>query len=174
MSDTRNFVLDANAFIQAQRRFYAFDICPGYWQALKWHNEERRICSIDRVRDELEAGGDDLWHWAKRLPKGFFEATDDLEVVDWYRQLVRWVRAEPQFLPRAETDFASGADGWLVAFSKARNRVVVTLEEFDPLVRRRVPIPNLCRAFDVECVNISDMLRQLGVEFTWRAPRGRK
>ena len=134
MSADRDFVLDANAFIQPQRRFYPFDVCPGYWQALKWHNKERRICSVDRVRDELEAGGDDLWDWAKRLPKGFFEATDDLEVVEWYRQLARWVRAEPQFMPRAETDFASGADGWLVAFAKARSRVVVTLEEFDPVV----------------------------------------
>ena len=31
------FVLDANAFIQAKRRFYPFDVCPGYWGALVWH-----------------------------------------------------------------------------------------------------------------------------------------
>jgi hypothetical protein len=170
MSADRDFVLDANTFIQPHRRFYPSDVCPGYWEALKWHNKDRRICSIDRVRNELEAGGDDLWDWAKRLPKGFFEATDDLEVVHWYRQLAQWVRAEPQFSPRAETDFASGADGWLVAFAKARSRVVVTLEEFDPVVRKRVPIPNLCKAFDVEYVNISEMLRELCVEFMWRPP----
>ena len=28
------FVLDANVFIQAKRRFYAFDFCPGYWDML--------------------------------------------------------------------------------------------------------------------------------------------
>ncbi len=113
-----------------------------------------------------------MWDWAKRiLPKAFFAPTDELEVVDWYRQLMEWIRAEPQFLPRAEEEFAAGADGWLVAFAKARGNIVVTLEEFDPVVRKRVPIPNLCKAFDVEYVNLFEMLRRLKVEFTWRPPK---
>src|SRR6266571_3849582 len=77
-------------------------------------------------------------------------STSVLEIVSWYRKLAEWIQAEPQFLPRAAEEFASAADGWLVAFAKARGGIVVTLEEFDPLIKKHVPIPNLCQAFDVE------------------------
>ena len=53
------FVLDANAFIQAKRRFYGLDFCPGYWGTLIWHYQQGRICSIDKIRDEIMRGGDD-------------------------------------------------------------------------------------------------------------------
>ncbi len=29
------FVLDSNIFIEAHRRYYAFDICPGFWDSLR-------------------------------------------------------------------------------------------------------------------------------------------
>jgi hypothetical protein len=47
------YVLDANAFIQAKQKFYGLDFCPGYWQTLIWHQQQDRLCSIDRVQDEL-------------------------------------------------------------------------------------------------------------------------
>jgi len=101
MKEDVSLVLDANAFIQAHRRFYAFDFCPGYWQALKWHHKHSGVCSIDRVREELEHGEDKLFNWVKaNLPKTFFVSTSDLEIVSWYRKLAEWIQAEPQFLPR--------------------------------------------------------------------------
>ena len=54
------FVLDANVFIQAKRRFYAFDFCPGSWDMLIWHQQHERLCSIDKVQNEILRGGDDL------------------------------------------------------------------------------------------------------------------
>jgi hypothetical protein len=172
MKEDAPLVLDANAFIQAHRRFYTFEICPGYWQSLKWHHKQSGVCSIDRVFYELKDGGDELYDWAKAdLPTTFFASTGDLEVVSWYRKIAEWVRAEPQFLPRAQEEFAKGADGWLVAFAKARNGIAVTLEEFDPNIRKRVPIPNLCKAFDVEYITPFEMLARLDVKLTWKPPR---
>jgi Domain of unknown function (DUF4411) len=172
MKEDAPLVLDANAFIQAHRRFYAFDFCPGYWQALKWHHKHSGVCSVDRVREELERGEDKLFNWVKaNLPKTFFASTADLEIVSWYRKLAEWIQAEPQFLPRAAEEFASAADGWLVAFAKARGGIVVTLEEFDPLIKKRVPIPNLCKAFDVEYITPFEMLARLDVKLTWKPPR---
>jgi hypothetical protein len=105
------------------------------------------------------------------LPKTFFASSADLEIVSWYRKLAEWITAEPQFLARAEEEFASAADGWLVAFAKARGGIVVTLEEFDPLIKKRVPIPNLCEAFDVEYVSLFEMLGRLKIELNWRPPK---
>jgi hypothetical protein len=172
MTKSHSYVLDANAFIQPHRRFYPFDLCPGYWRALQWHRTRSGVCSIDRVGDELLDGEDKLSDWVKSdLPKAFFETTADLEVVGWYRKLAEWVNAEPQFLDQAREEFATAADGWIVAFAKAREAIVVTLEVFDPNIRKRVPIPNLCRAFDVEPITPFEMLRRLKVEFSWRPPK---
>ena len=63
MASARVFLLDANVFIEAKRRYYAFDLCPGFWDCLIWHHGAARIQSIDRVRQELERGGDDLSDW---------------------------------------------------------------------------------------------------------------
>ena len=172
MKAEQPFVLDANAFIQPHRRFYPFEVCPGYWQALKWHHKQSGVCSIDRVYEELERGEDKLFDWVKdNLPKTFFASTADLEVVTWYRKIAEWVNAEPQFFPRAREEFASGADGWLVAFAKARSGVVVTLEEFDPNIHTGVPIPNLCKAFDVDYITPFEMLARLDVKLSWKPPR---
>ena len=62
------FVLDANIFIEAHRRYYAQDLCPGFWDCLTHFSIERRILSIDRVRDELFVSQDRLVEWVKESP----------------------------------------------------------------------------------------------------------
>ena len=47
------FVLDTNVFIGAHRRYYALDLCPGFWECLTHYCYENRLRSIDRVRDEI-------------------------------------------------------------------------------------------------------------------------
>jgi hypothetical protein len=87
------YVLDTNVFVQAHRRHYAFDICPGFWDCLIYHHETGRIVSIDRVRDEILAG-DALETWAKdSAPPSLFAATADAAVVQNYKDMVRWVNA---------------------------------------------------------------------------------
>ena len=44
------FVLDANVLITAKNSYYAFDICPLFWEAIIDASENDRIVSIDRVR----------------------------------------------------------------------------------------------------------------------------
>jgi hypothetical protein len=171
----KKYVLDANAFIQPKRKFYTFDICPGYWDALIWHHTKGTLCSIDRVAKELERGADDLWQWAdSKLPETFFDSTDSIEVVAFYRRVIGWVQAHPQFSTEAKAEFADAdrADAWLIAYAKATGRALVTLEEFDPFIRKRVPIPNVCKftAVGVECVTIFEMLRGLKTQFIWKPP----
>jgi uncharacterized protein DUF4411 len=170
MSVQQRYVLDANAFIQPKRRFYPFDVCPGYWDALIWHQAHGQLCSIDRVKDELERGGDDLAQWVSALPVGFFFSTNESAAINWFGQMVVWAQQQAQFFPQAKADFANGVDGWLVAYAKSVAATVVTLEEHDPFVKRRIPIPNVCQAFAVDCVSPFEMLRAIQARFTWQAP----
>lgn len=164
----RIYVLDANAFVQAHRKFYALDLCPGYWSALEAHHVRGALGSIDRIRSELARNHDPLWTWVEsQLPDPFFASTHDDDVIGQFGQAMTWVHAQPRFLSQAKAEAAGSADTWLCASAKARGHVVVTLETLDANVRRRVPLPNLCHALGVECITPFEMLRELRVQFHW-------
>lgn len=172
MSDGKRYVLDANVFIEAYQSYYGFDICPGFWTALLRQHNRRRLCSIDRVKAELAAGNDSLSQWARdSAPATFFKETADKNVSDAFRNAMVWVQGEVQFSLEAKSEFASVADGWVVAYAKANGLIVVTHEEYAPDVKRRVPMPNICLEFRVDYTNTFDMLRELGVRFV--SKRGR-
>lgn len=164
------YVLDTNVFVQAHRRHYAFEICPGFWECLIHHHQTARIVSIDRVRDEILAG-DALETWVKdSAPSTLFASTADPNVTTNYANIVRWVQAEPQFKSEAKTEFAQVADGWLCAYAKAHpQHVVVTHEELSPDAKRRVPLPNVCTQFGVDYIDPFAMLKDLKARFHWSA-----
>jgi hypothetical protein len=168
MGATPRYAIDANVFIEAKRRYYAFDLCPGFWAALLWHQARGQVGSIDRVRAELERGADDLWDWVSGvMPVTCFASTDVPEVVGAYSDVVAWVQAQPQLRPEAKADFVAGADGWLIAYAKANGFVLVTHEQPAPQARNTVPIPNVCDALRVPFVDTFDMLRALATVFSW-------
>lgn len=167
MNTGRKFVLDANVFIQAKKEYYSFELCPGFWKALLNAHEQGAVCSIDQVRDEIVAKEDRLKVWAADdVPKTFFKKTADIKVVRVYQSMSAWVQSQSQFTPAAKMEFATVADGWVVAFAKAYGHVVVTHEVYAPDVQKKVPMPNVCLAFDVETLNTFQMLDELGVQFT--------
>lgn len=105
------YVLDTNVFVQAHRRHYAFEICPGFWDCLIHHHQAGRIVSIDRVRDEILVG-DGLEAWVKAsAPATLFAPTADLTVTQSYADMVQWVQANSVFKAEAKAEFAQVADG---------------------------------------------------------------
>lgn len=119
--------------------------------------------SIDRVKEEIDRGKDDLTTWAGDTFHEWFASTDQGDVFDVYRRIMAWAQGQSQFTDAAKAQFANVADGWVVAYAMAKGCVVVTHERFDPNVRRKIPIPNVCRAFSVQYVDTFQMLRALGV-----------
>lgn len=169
MNGDRKYALDSSIFVEAKRRYYAFDLCPGFWDSLLWHQERERLSSIDRIREELERGGDDLTHWISSvMPETCFASTDDTAIIRWFGEMASWVHLQPQFLPEAKAEFAGGVDGWLIAYAKANGLILVTHEVLKPDVRRKVPIPNVCAEFAVEYVDTFDMLRDFETRFSWQ------
>jgi hypothetical protein len=167
----RSFLLDANVFIEAKRRYYAFDLCPGFWECLKAHHAEGRIYSIDRIFNELADGADDLADWATEMPSGYFLSTEDESVTDGYREVVSWVNGQKQFKEEVKAEFLAIADGWLIAYAKQKGMVVVTHEVYAPDARNKIPMPNICRGFNIDHADTFDMLRELGVQFHWKRDR---
>ncbi len=163
------YVLDANVFIEAHNRYYSLDLCPGFWNCLLHYNQEFRLVSIDKVKVELVRvnKNDSLKQWVERSAGDFFLSTANQEVVNHFRNMMRWVQNNPQFTPPAKAEFASVADGWLIAYAKSTGSLLVTHEMLNPDVRKRVPIPNVCKEFGVRWADTFDMLRSLEVKFGW-------
>ena len=165
------YLVDANVLIEATNRYYSFSICPGFWDTLVWHADSGAVCSVDVVKRELLGGNDDLAVWVKNVaPAAAFHSTNDADVVAWYGRIANWVQNEPQFRPEAKAEFMKAADPWLVADAGAHGMMLVTQETPEPMSRKKVKIPDVCRQFGVMWANTFEMLEDLGVAFGWRAP----
>ena len=58
------YLLDSNVFIEGKNRYYGLDFCPAFWDWLRAENTAGHVFSIEKVGDELAAGGDELSTWA--------------------------------------------------------------------------------------------------------------
>lgn len=170
MTSQTRYLLDANVFIEANRRYYAFPICPGFWAALVSHHGSGSVWSIDRVKDELVDSKDELSNWVRDdVPPAAFLSTNDSVVVARYAEVIGWAMAQPQFLAAAKAEFADAkdADAWLVAYASVNGLTLVTHETLDEQIRRKVKLPNACREFGVPYLNTFDMLKDLACQFVW-------
>ncbi|MEN3942298.1 DUF4411 family protein [Prosthecobacter sp. SYSU 5D2] len=164
-NESRKFLLDTNVLITAHRSYYAFDLCPGFWQSISDGHAAGRLCSTVRVRDELLKGKDLLADWLKiTLPDGFFLDDSSAEIATEYGPLMSWVVARG-FTSGAQAKFASDADGWLIATAKKEGFCLVTHEVSRPEARAKVQMPDVCKEFGVAYCNTFDMLRELGCKF---------
>jgi len=165
MTKCDKYVLDANVFIEASRRYYAFDIAPKFWESLLTHAANGRLCSVDRVLHELMQYDDQLADWTKNCFRQWFLSTQEQAVVQKYGQVMDWVYNHGGFTEPAKRDFAAGADGWIVSYASVHACVLVTQESFKPGIKRKVPIPNVCQQFGVPYIDTFKMMRSLGIVF---------
>ncbi len=165
MTAPPRYVLDSNVFIEAARRYYAFDLVPPFWRALVDQAQNGRVESIDRVKTEIDRGKDELKDWANSDFHQWFISTNQADVIGSYGQIMVWAHNQGQFTGAAKAEFSreDNADAWVVAYAQAKACVVVTHEQFDPNITVRIPIPNVCQAFGVQSVDTFRMLRDLGV-----------
>lgn len=129
------YVLDANVFIEAAKRYYAFDIVPRFWDKLIALAEDGYILSIDRVKGELIRA--DLDTWANDNFHRFFASTSEQDVIDAYRDVMTWSQAQPQYTDGAKAEFAGVADGWLIAYALSKGCTVVTHEQPAPNSKKK-------------------------------------
>jgi hypothetical protein len=160
------YIIDANVLMQAHRLYYAFPICPGFWDFLLQQHQAGRIISLDRVHAEIDPG-DALHRWVKSsAPSTLFASTQDAGVGQNFGNLAAWVQGNAQFTQTAKDEFARVADGWLVAYALAHpNHVVVTMEERADGAKKRVPLPNVCLQFGVRYTDTFTMIKELGGRF---------
>lgn len=157
------YLLDANAFMEANRHYYAFDIAPGFWAWLADSSLSGQVGSIDAIKDEITAGTGDLVTWARALPTSFWIADSD-EVVAAMALLAAWASdPERKYRQEAVDEFMASADLKLIAHAMVSGANVVTREQPAPDAQKRIKIPDVCNAFTVSWTDPFSAYRALGL-----------
>lgn len=157
------YLLDANVFIDADRRYYPFDICPAFWDWMAVENTRGNLFSHNTVYKEITHGKGELQTWAKKQGNKFFLRVD-YDTNTQASVVNKWVNSQ-SFDPDAKREFFRVADFFLVACAKAHGYTLVTHEAYEPTRVSRVKIPNACRGLGVQYCNTLQMLRREKVVF---------
>lgn len=158
------YLLDASVFMQAKNLHYGFDFCPAFWDWLVQEHAARRLFSVEKVGDEIQAGSDELTVWAARQGAQFFLAPDP-GGLSAFTTVSTWVTAQSNYASSAVSIFMQAADYYLVAQAVAGGHVVVTHEVAAPHAIRKIKIPDVCIGLGVKCVTPFEMLRKEGARF---------
>lgn len=156
------YLLDANVFIQAKNLHYGLDFCPAFWEWLITANEAQQVFSIEKVGDEIDAGGDELSVWAAQRGAGFFLAPTS-EMLPALGQVSTWVTGQA-FEQAAVNTFLQVADYYLVAHALAHRCTVVT-HEIAANSAKKIKIPNVCIGLGIKCMTPFEMLRRERARF---------
>lgn len=153
------YLIDTNIFIESARRFYAFDICPGFWEFLEQCSQTDSVKSISKVYDELTSDNSNLQDFKEQLKnKGFFLSIENIDP-ESYTKISQELQTM-QYTPKAIQDFSSGADFFLVALAYQESYTIVTHEaKSGNNARNTIKIPNVCERLNISCIDVAEFLR---------------
>lgn len=141
--------------ITAMRRIYPKDVFPGVWDKISGLAESGVLISSDQVLEELRTQDDVVLEWAEKHDEIFLpldEAVQKkaMEILE-HHDMIDLKRRK------------SGADPFVVATAIVNSCSVVT-EEKASGDGGKPKIPNVCKAYKVECISLLDMLKREGLK----------
>ena len=155
-------VWDANILIRLNRDYIPPDIWASYWDVLQQIYCEGKWLLLQVVHEELMNGNDSLKEWIKQ-PCFQPIPVDDPDTVLAYSGILTTLRRENRYKEPALRLYADSADSWIVAYAKAHNAVIVTLEKPEPGRTAKVKIPDVATANNVLCIDQNQYFRNPGI-----------
>jgi hypothetical protein len=166
------YLLDANCFIQANKDMYPLDIAKSFWHKILELQEGGVIKSVDKVKQEMLRHDDELMKWInENLPHEFFFESLSQDVLSKYSEVVNWAftKLGSPYMQQAVDKFMNddNADAFLIAhaYIDTEQYTVVTYEKSGPMKASIIKIPDVCEAFQIKCVNMMTMFRELKETF---------
>lgn len=151
------YVIDSDVLIAAKNGHYAFDIVPAFWEWLANEHLAGKVFLVQKVADEILAGGDELAEWVKAQPASFRLAPGPGDTAS-LASVAQWAN-NGDYEQQAVAQFLSVADYYLVAQALNLGYTVVTHEKPEPNAKRRIKIPDACNAVGVTWMNPFEMLK---------------
>lgn len=169
MSNNVRFIIDTNIFLDAYKKYYGFDIAPKFWTCLLGEIEKGNIIIIDKVIKELEKGDDDLSKWVCDNCNNY--EYNSLSHIESYSLILNHVNDCGYYKDNALRIWADEevADPWIIAVAKDLNCVIITNETKQNRNQnekcKNAKIPDIANDFNIKCINIYQMLRELNITF---------
>ena len=140
------YIIDSNCFITPSRTFCPTDVGVSFWNKIKSLAEEGRICSIDKVKDELYTNSDELQKWmSSNITDNFFIKFDGEEQAQKLSNILRWAATSTTYNDKAKHKFMKmdKADIYLAAFASVNPQEwkVVSMERSAPKVKLKLSSP---------------------------------
>lgn len=167
------FLIDTNSFIEPYRKYYAFDLAPGFWSQMGKHIKEGSIAVLDMVRDEILNNEDDLTKWLRSQDISISIDHREGKIVENYGQILQYIQSSPYYQSSALNEWARKpvADPWLIAAAIAYQYPIVTFETHNTNLNQKFPskmaqIPDVADHFGVTTLNLFSMMRLLRFRLT--------
>lgn len=163
------YLIDTNIFIESAYRFYAFDICPGFWTFLEKSSKSDYIKSITKVYEELQSDKKELDDFKEKLKNnGFFLPIENIKAESYSK--ISTTLQKMGYYQEAVSKFSRGADYFLIALAYQESYTIVTHEaKRGNNAKRQIKIPNVCEKLSIECIDIAEFLRREKVKFILEA-----
>ena len=94
---SKKYLIDANSLIRPARAYYPFDFAPSFWQQLRPKISLDKIAVLDKVRDEILKGTDELSAWISDLPNECILSTQEIQIIQMYRAVLSFIQQSNQY-----------------------------------------------------------------------------
>lgn len=162
-----DYLIDANTLISAHRSSYRLGVAKSFWKTIAQLAKDQVLCSIDKVRSEIYYNEDPLTQWCKDNIDDSFWLPSSTCLLE-YQRVVQWAqRRSDHYTGNAIKNFmrTDNADPWLIAFALKESLTLVTEEVANPARKNNIKIPDACKPFNVQSMNLMDMFEDFGVQF---------
>jgi hypothetical protein len=163
---SEKYLIDANSLIRPARAYDPFDFAPSFWQQLRPKISLDKIAVLDKVRDELLKGTDELSAWISDLPNECILSTQDMQILQKYRDVLRFIQQSDKYSEAALRRWSQLdiADPWLIAAAKVYGYTLLSFEQSAGTIpegsRSKNPkLPDVARHFQVPYTYLFDMMR---------------
>ena len=149
------YSLDTSALIAAFRERYPIENFPTFWRKIEELIRNDRLKMSEVVFEEAMREND-IKEWCNQngLKQDFQEPIDESMQI----KVNEILREFPKLLD--DRKGRSGADPWVIALAMIYQNCIVVTEEKPTYKKHRPNIPDVCDGFNVECIQIVDLIRR--------------
>jgi hypothetical protein len=154
------YVFDSGPLIDLFRHYYLSRF-PTLWDQFHALVLEGDLISVREVYNEINSQEDALTSWAKEEKnKLFLEPT--IEEFQFVSDIFKVKHFQAMIRKKKRLQGKPVADPFVIARAKVLNCQVVTTEKFS---ENSAKIPNVCKHFSVQCINLEGFMEQEGWTF---------
>ena len=149
------YSLDTSALIAAFRERYPIENFPAFWRKIEELIRNDRLKMSEVVFEEAMRENDiKEWCDQKALKQDFQWSIDESMQI----KVNEILRKFPKLVD--DRKGRSGADPWVIALAMIFQNCIVVTEEKPTYAEHRPNIPDVCDGFNIECIQIVDLIRR--------------